>query len=568
MNFHRVLQCLLLTSFLFPDFVTAQTARAYPQNYFRSPLAIPVLLAGNFGECRPGHFHSGIDIKTEGRENLPVYAAADGYISRIKMEPGGFGHGLYVTHPNGYTTLYAHLNNFIPAVQQYVRKQQYAAQSWTVDLVLKPDQFPVKQGDQIAFSGNTGGSTAPHLHFEIRNSKTEHPLNPMLFGIDIKDTKAPVPTKLAIYNRDQSIYSDSPALIRLTPKGNIYTPANDTLLVYDNTGLGLEVNDYMNGSDNTLAFYIAEWFVDDVLQGRIRLDNIGYEETRYLHAYADYKTKQLRNTWIQCLFCLPGNGLDHIYEELNKDNGHIIMPDNEAHKMAIKLTDAAGNISFVRCYIKRGKTPEIAGCNEPALRAATSNASNHPNINYSLDNKMLYDDVCTIFRKADLKSAFSDKLSVGESYIPAHHYFDLKLKPNKPIPFALRNKIAMVYSDGKSESGRGTVQQDKGWYKASVRNFGYYWLVADTTAPTIKSKTAWKEDQSKSSRLSFEVTDDITSVKTCTAMLDGTWILLEQHEDNWFYEIDEHCPKGKHRLTITATDECGNIATRDLLFVR
>ncbi|MEO6833295.1 MAG: M23 family metallopeptidase, partial [Chitinophagaceae bacterium] len=127
----------------------------YPQHYFRIPLDIPVELAGNFGECRPGHFHSGMDIKTKGTENHPVHAAADGYVSRIKMEPGGFGHGLYITHPNGFTTLYAHLNNFNPALQAYVRQHQYEQESWTVDLQLTPSQFPVKKGQLIAYSGNT-----------------------------------------------------------------------------------------------------------------------------------------------------------------------------------------------------------------------------------------------------------------------------------------------------------------------------------------------------------------------------------------------------------------------------
>ncbi len=176
-------------------------AQQYPQGYFRNPLRIPILLAGNFGECRPGHFHSGLDIRTGGHEGEPVYAAADGYVSRIKMEPGGFGHGLYITHPNGYTTLYAHLNDFVPRIQQYARAQQYAQESWTVDLRFSPGQFPVKKGEQIAWSGNTGGSTAPHLHFEIRDSKTEHPLNGQLFGLDIKDTRPPVPQQLAVYGK-------------------------------------------------------------------------------------------------------------------------------------------------------------------------------------------------------------------------------------------------------------------------------------------------------------------------------------------------------------------------------
>src|SRR4051812_21873328 len=163
---------LLFFTALFACSVSLAQKPDYPQDYFRNPLDMPILLAGNFGECRPGHFHSGMDIKTAGVENKPVYATADGYVSRIKMEPGGFGHALYITHPNGYTTLYAHLNDFIPALQQRVRQQQYAKESWTVDIQLQPGQFPVKQGDQIAWSGNTGGSTAPHLHFEIRDTKT------------------------------------------------------------------------------------------------------------------------------------------------------------------------------------------------------------------------------------------------------------------------------------------------------------------------------------------------------------------------------------------------------------
>src|ERR1043165_64897 len=167
------MKSLFLTCLFLPLFTAAQK---YPQNYFRNPLNIPILLAGNFGECRAGHFHSGLDIKTNGKENLPVHAAADGYISRIKMDKGGFGHALYITHPNGYTTLYAHLNNFVPKIQQYLRRQQYAKEKWDIDIQLTPEQFPVAKGQQIAYSGNTGSSTAPHLHFEIRDSKTEHPL--------------------------------------------------------------------------------------------------------------------------------------------------------------------------------------------------------------------------------------------------------------------------------------------------------------------------------------------------------------------------------------------------------
>ena len=162
--------------------IATYAQNTYPLNYFTNPLSIPIFLAGNFGECRANHFHSGIDIKTLGKENMPVHAAASGYVSRIKLDAVGFGHAIYITHPNGFTTLYAHLNDFAPALQKFVKQQQYAQKKWNIDVTLNPNQFPVRQGQFIAYSGNTGSSTAPHLHFEIRNTLSEHPLNPMLFG--------------------------------------------------------------------------------------------------------------------------------------------------------------------------------------------------------------------------------------------------------------------------------------------------------------------------------------------------------------------------------------------------
>lgn len=553
-----------LLLFSFPG--KSQTVPDYSTGYFRNPLNIPIMLAGNFGECRPGHFHSGIDIKTNGIENLPVFAAADGYISRIKMEPGGFGHGLYITHPNGYTTLYAHLNNFVPAVQQYVRQMQYRKESWTVDLVLTPDEFPVKKGQQIAFSGNTGGSTAPHLHFEVRDSRTEHPLNPLLFGFTITDSRSPVPLKLAVYNRSTSIYNDSPDLYTLSKKGNAYVPARDTLVVNDQNGFGIEVNDYMNGSENTLAFYTTEWYVDDVLQGRIRLDDIGYDQTRYLHAYADYKTRRLKKVWIQCLFRLPGNALTHIYEELNSDAGEIIMPDNEAHTLRIRLTDASGNETSIKTWIRRGKQETTTSCPD-VLSASKANISAHPNISYQVAPDAFYDDVCYTFSNTPVSGLFSDVFQVGPSYAPVHTYFELQLKPSLPVPFDLRTKIVMMYSDGKDTNGRAATPSEKGWYKASVRNLGQYWLATDTTAPVILPQKL-SADQSKAKRISFVVKDRATSVKSFTGQLDGQWILFEQHESNWFYEMDSHCPKGRHTLKVTATDENGNTASATYSFTR
>ncbi|XZF13228.1 M23 family metallopeptidase [Chitinophagaceae bacterium MMS25-I14] len=543
-------------------------APQYPQGYFQNPLHIPILLAGNFGECRPGHFHSGMDIKTKGVENEPVHAAADGYISRIKMDKGGFGHALYITHANGYTTLYAHLNDFVPAVQKYLRTQQYRQKKWNVDLQLAPDQFPVKQGEQIAWSGNTGGSTAPHLHFEIRDTKTEHPLNPQLFGFDVPDTRSPVPTTLAIYDRNRSVYEQTPKLIGLKKAAGNYVPADDTITVSSSVaGLGLDVNDYMTGSDNTIAFYTTEWYLDDQLQGRIRLNDIGYDETRYMLAYSDYKVKKNSGQWIQCLFRVPGNKLNHIYEQLSPNDGALNPKDGQVHTVHIDITDDAGNKSTVQFYIRSQNQNGRYYCPQQ-YKSSEPNSYKDQNIAFTMDENSLYDDICFHIDKKEDPRAFSDRFTIHAADVPVHHNFDLYIRPDKPIPFALRDKIAFVYNDGKTEEGTAAQKDDKGWYKCAVRDFGEYRLEADTTAPVITpvSKTAGN----KTSILSFTVKDNMTSVRKFTGTLEnGEWLLFEPRGDRFFYRFDDgKCSSGAHVLTLTAADENGNVRTLKYRFTR
>lgn len=558
---------------LIPIFTYAQEAlnvHHYPQHLFRNPLNIPIYLAGNFGECRPGHFHSGTDIKTKGHEGQPVYAAADGYISRIKMDKGGFGHAIYITHPEGYTTLYAHLSTFVPKLQAYLRKEQYEKEHWDVDLQLSPTAFPVKKGQQIAWSGNTGGSTAPHLHFEIRDTKTEHPLNPELFGLPIVDNIPPKPKAIAVYNLKQSIYEQDPKITALKKTGNTYTPTgNDTLYTDAATaGIGVNVDDYMNGSENTIAFYTMELYMDDSIQAEVRLDDIGYDETRYVNAYADYKTHEQKKEWFQCLFQLPGNRLDHIFENMNADKGGLNIGDNQTHKIKIRITDDKGNVAVVSFYLRSsGDFVAHPQCDN-LFKCTQANSFEQPNVKFSIDDKTIYDDICFKYQSTPDAASFSNRYMIHYAYVPVHHSFELYIKPNTAIPFELRDKIAMMYTDGKDEDGRGAVAAEHGWYKAAVRNFGTYWLVADTTAPEIKSMQKDNSNLSRAKQITFVVKDAISSVKKFKGELDGKWICFEQHGNLFFYQFDNHCAKGKHRLVFTATDENNNTATYTLNFTR
>ena len=573
------LPLLFLTSIVFAQSKSEKKNSDYPQDYFRNPLGIPIFLAGNFGECRPGHFHSGLDIKTKGEENEAVYAAADGYISRIKMDKGGFGHALYITHANGYTTLYAHLNDFMPPIQKYVKEKQYEKRMWDVDLTLLPTEFPVKKGEQIAWSGNTGSSTAPHLHFEIRNTKNEHPLNPELFGLPIIDHLPPVPAEIVFYTGN--IYEDAKITATLLKKDSIYVPAiqdnagkyipKDTFIINAGViGIGINADDFMDSSTNTLAFYKTNLFKDDSLQATVILDNIGYEETRYINSYTDYKTKELEHKWVQCLFQTPGNRLSKLFSDLNTNKGRIQITENRCYTIRIELIDDKENKSNIIFVAKAA--PALPALTEMSaelvkFKVNTKNEFNNPSISFVLDEKQLYDDINFRFKVNQYDEGLSDKYDLHYPYIPIHHNFELKMRAKVPFPFELRRKVAMLYSNGKEIEGKRAEFTEMGWYVAKQRNFGTYWLALDTLAPTIKliQNTT---NFSKAKEITFEVKDAMTSVAAFSGTIDGNWICFEQHGNLFFYKFDEHCSKGKHQLLFKAEDECGNTSSYNLNFTR
>lgn len=286
----RLLLFCLLSSSLSVYAQSFFTPQKYPPNSFRNPLDFPISLVGNFGECRPNHFHSGIDIRTNGKENQAIHAIDDGFVSRIKMEENGFGTALYITHLNGYTSLYAHLNSYFPELEKYVQQKQYETKSWKQDIYFPPHQFPIRKGKLIAWSGNTGSSQGPHLHLEIRNTKTENPLNPLLFFGSLPDTKAPILKQIAVYDGNKSIYEQRPLLLPIT-KGKL---AKETIVIPSSKAfLGLVGDDFMEAASGTLGIYQMNLYVNDQAYFAWQMDNISYDITRYMNALADFKSKKM-----------------------------------------------------------------------------------------------------------------------------------------------------------------------------------------------------------------------------------------------------------------------------------
>jgi hypothetical protein len=534
----------------------------YPKGYFRNPLGIPMTLAGNFGELRPNHYHMGIDIKTNQRENLPVYAAAEGYISRIKIEPAGFGRAIYITHPNGYTTLYAHLNNFAAKIDAYVKQQQYARESWKIQLDVPPGMFPVKRGEFIAFSGSTGGSQAPHVHFEIRRTEDDMNQNPLLFGLPLVDNVKPRILRLGVYDRTRSVYEQAPRLFPVKP----VTPSSCTTIPgiikvgAPVVSLAISAYDTQTGSSNQNGIYEATLTVNDKDEESFRMNNISYNGTRYVNAHIDYRYKTLGGGYLQHLSELPGY-LNSIYTN-GDTHGVLDISDGDIYDIAIDVTDATGNLSELKTMIQY----------DPAkvTQAQTPGKMFYPlmldgyeteNCEFYIGEKCLYDSVhirYSSFTSGD-PSVISDVHVIGTPYIPLQDSFLVRIKPLASVPDDDKNLTVMQWSAGGKTSVQ-KVRWQHDWAFARFRDFGNFQLVVDSDPPVIvPTNFADGSDLSKAVRIIFNVKDNLKSIKNVRAELDGQWLRFTNDKSmSFIYNIDEKCPRGEHELKITAEDEAGN----------
>ena len=545
--------------------------KQYPQNFFRNPLSIPIRLSGNFGELRSNHFHMGLDIRTNQRENLPVYATADGYVSRIKIEQYGYGRAIYITHPNGFTTLYAHLNDFYPELNEHIKSVQYQQEKWEQDTVLPPGMFTVTKGQYIANSGNTGGSGGPHLHFEIRETYTENNLNPFPFNLGIPDKVPPFIDGLYMYDRRFSTYQGSPAAIGIKGGNGSYTSRDNVVTV--NTpalSFGINAEDKTNTSFR-FGIYQAELYVDDILQNAFRMDDFSYSDSRYINAAIDYSTKAKGGHNIQHLSRLPGN-LSPVFLKTAGD-GIIQLTDTEIHNVLIKVKDAAGNTTNLRFKIRLNPAlvkDYMSITNSIPMLPGRENELKQDNIEAHFGARAFYDTIPFLHQS---EPSLSNKIvsqvhQLHNFTVPVHDSFTVKIKAEKPLSPEEKDKVVMqVISNRKKAAVKGIWMND--WMEAKFRDLGTFQLVIDTIAPRLLP-SGWASGANLSGKnsITFLADDDMSDLKSFRAELDGNWLMFSRKSDYFIHRFDEHTQPGNHRLKVSIMDEAGNVTERTYTFTR
>jgi len=543
----------------------------YSKDYFQWPVDNKPGVVANFGELRSNHWHMGLDVRTDQHVNMPVYAAADGYIAKITVQPFGYGQAIYINHPNGLTTVYGHLNKFFRKLETVVTAEQYRRQSWETELNFTKDQFPVRKGQFIAWSGSTGGSQGPHVHFEIRDTRTQRCINPYFFNLPIADKVPPVFTRLAMYNRDLSIYDQNPTLFPVKKISDKYL-LKDTLIRTSLPKIGFAIGAYdrISGSTSPNGIYSGKIFLDGQQLIEFVLDSMDYYETDYVNSHVDYKYRYEGGPYLQLLFKLPGdNGRAY---RLKTGDGCIILNDTNVHAIRIEIGDVKQNVSELGFQIKRidSVVPSVTRIAHESFPPGNVNIFEQNDFELYLDEDCLYDSIQPTFERADQQGpdAISSSYRFSEAAIPLHGEVNIRIKPNVGIPEELTEKIVIKRTNGKGDGYRKAKWQ-KGWVSAKFGDFGSFQAFIDTTPPFVNSLGSTDTiDLSPSNRIVFYPGDN-SGIKSFRAELDGQWLMFSNDKGAaWIYNFDERCPYGVHQLRVKIEDIVGNVTDKEWWFKR
>ncbi len=555
--------------FLFTFSLGLSAQDSYPKDAFRSPLDIPLVLAGTFGELRSNHFHSGIDIKTQQRQGLPVYAIGDGTVTRIKISLWGYGKALYVAHPNGYTSVYGHLQKFSPEIEEYIKKIQYEKKSYEVEVFPEYGEVKVAKDKIIAFSGNSGGSSGPHLHFEIRSSISEKPTNPLLYGLEVLD--ATNPTLVGLYGY---ALSENSQLNQSTTKSQInFTKQKDGTFLADKItalgtiGFGFIGFDRQDLAANKNGVYSVRQVVNGKVYTDYDFETFSFTETRYINTFIDYDHLGKYRQRIQKTFKSPGNRLS-IYNKLVND-GKVVVKEGLSYKIELLIHDLEGNLTKVVIPVE-GKRQTVKMAKE---KSKTENyvIAKRPN-NYDLGLAKVYFPANTFYENFHIElEKGRDTVTIHNNRVPAHRNFTITFDASKYTE-AEQKQLFIARLDKKLKPNYASTYKRGNTFTTRTRNLGTYTLAKDTIAPKIRTKNFKHKQWLNNYRyLSLLISDDLSGVDTYTATLNGEWILMEYEPKTktLTYNFDDKIlDKKQCELKVVVKDNVGNTSNYEVSFYR
>ena len=559
----RTTLLLLFTS------ITLFGQNPYPQDYFQSPLDITLVLSGTFAELRSNHFHSGLDIKTQQRKGLKVYGIADGYVSRIKVSHFGYGKALYITHPNGYTSVYAHLEKFSDAIEAYVKQCQYEKETYEIELFPSVDELAITKGNIVAYSGNSGSSGGPHLHFEIRDKK-ERPINPMLFGIDIKDTTKPVITRVYGYPIGQDAHINASKLkqeLRLVQKkSGDYTV--EGIEAKGKIGFAIGTNDRQDLAANRNGVYNIQSNFNGNRLLEIDFKRFSFSETKHLNRLIDYKHFKTKKQRLTKLFVEPNNPLS-LYN-IHQNNGYVQVEDSSSNTFKVRIRDFKDNEVWL--------TIPITGKAAQDVKLKDSLVTNHY-IKHDQVNNLKEGIVDATFYKDTFYDDFyinfevnADTLKLHEPHIPAKKSFSIKYDISQ-FQTPDKSKLYISRLIGYNNKPIYTITKRKAnTLSTTTKSLGTYALAVDTIPPVISPKN-FQDNKwlSKYRYLKIRIDDLHTGISAYRATINGQWILMEYDykTKTLVYDFNDAVIKDtKNNLKIIVTDNVGNSSTFEATFFR